>query len=184
MKLVFIRHGKTVGNLEKRYIGRTDEPLCAEGIAELKARSYPECDIVFASPMKRCIETAKMIFPDREIIICNDLRECDFGDFEGKNYLELSDDPRYQKWVDSGGTLPFPNGEDTEKFKARCVRGFLEMLGKCGEPAAFVVHGGTVMAIFERLALPKRGYYDYQVQNGGGYIAEYDGANLIVTEKL
>ena len=31
MKLQFIRHGKTQGNLEKRYIGSTDEPLCAKG---------------------------------------------------------------------------------------------------------------------------------------------------------
>lgn len=186
MKLVFIRHGKTVGNLERRYIGRTDEPLCKEGIAELKARKYPDCERVIASPMKRCIETAKLIYPEREIITCADLRECDFGDFEGRNYLELSENFDYQKWIDSGGTLPFPNGEDTEKFKARCVRGFFETLGRINEEcsAAFVVHGGTVMAIFERLALPKRGYYDYQVQNGGGYIAEYDGANLIVTEKL
>ena len=35
MKLIFIRHGKTAGNLERRYIGRTDEPLCDEGIAEI-----------------------------------------------------------------------------------------------------------------------------------------------------
>lgn len=185
MKLIFIRHGKTAGNLERRYIGRTDEPLCEDGITELLARKYPDCDRVFASPMKRCIETAKMIYPDREIITCNDLCECDFGDFERKNYLELSNNADYQKWIDSGGALPFPNGDDPEEFKARCVRGFLEMIGQCdGEAAAFVIHGGTVMAVFERFGIPKRGYYDYQVENGGGYIAEYDGAHLKITEKL
>ena len=30
MKIVLIRHGATKGNLEKRYIGRTDEDLCGE----------------------------------------------------------------------------------------------------------------------------------------------------------
>ena len=42
---------KTAGNLEKRYIGRTDEPLCELGIAELKAGRYPGCETVIASPM-------------------------------------------------------------------------------------------------------------------------------------
>ena len=39
--LVFIRHGATKGNLEKRYIGRTDEPLCDIGIGQaLKLKDY------------------------------------------------------------------------------------------------------------------------------------------------
>lgn len=41
MKLIFIRHGKTAGNLERRYIGRTDEPLCDEGIAEILEKNIP-----------------------------------------------------------------------------------------------------------------------------------------------
>ena len=53
MKLIFIRHGKTAGNLERRYIGRTDEPLCDEGIAEILGKEYPDADIVVASPMFR-----------------------------------------------------------------------------------------------------------------------------------
>lgn len=40
MKIVLIRHGATKGNLEKRYIGRTDEDLCGEGIKKLKEDTY------------------------------------------------------------------------------------------------------------------------------------------------
>ena len=36
MKVILIRHGKTPGNLLKQYIGRTDQSLAEEGIAELK----------------------------------------------------------------------------------------------------------------------------------------------------
>ena len=61
MKIIFIRHGKTAGNLEKRYIGRTDEPLCEEGISELESIKYPDSDEVLASPMKRCLQTARLI---------------------------------------------------------------------------------------------------------------------------
>lgn len=37
IELLFIRHGATEGNLRRRYIGRTDEPLCEAGIAQVKA---------------------------------------------------------------------------------------------------------------------------------------------------
>lgn len=58
LELNLIRHGKTAGNLEGRYIGRTDEALCARGIAELEARRYPQADVWFLSPMRRCVQTA------------------------------------------------------------------------------------------------------------------------------
>ena len=37
MDVYLIRHGKTKGNLEGRYIGTTDEPLCEEGKQSLRA---------------------------------------------------------------------------------------------------------------------------------------------------
>lgn len=80
MIIYFIRHGATAGNLEKRYIGRTDEELCTEGIERLKelrelvpdikGNSIPDvcqgAEAVFTSPMKRCIATADILFPDKK----------------------------------------------------------------------------------------------------------------------
>ena len=74
-RITFIRHGKTEGNLNKSYIGITDEPLCAEGEREIIERHYPKADIVFASPLKRCIQTAKLIYPDIQPIIIDELKE-------------------------------------------------------------------------------------------------------------
>lgn len=171
MKIYLIRHGKTEGNILHRYIGVTDEPLCEAGISELRGKRYPDCSLVVSSPAKRCVESAEIIYLSREIVICAELSECDFGDFEGKNYAELSGNAEYRRWVDSGGALPFPNGEAPEEFKARCVRGFDEMILRYSdrEAIAFVIHGGAIMAILERYALPKRGFYDYRVDNGEMY---------------
>lgn len=186
MKIIFIRHGKTAGNYEKRYIGKTDEPLFDEGIKELSGKKYPEAEIVITSGMKRCVETAKLIYPNREYITVNGLEECDFGDFEGKNYKELSDNPDYKSWVESGGILPFPNGESPVGFKIRCVAAFDEAVQKFKDKSAisFVVHGGTIMAVLEKYALPKKDYFDYGVENGGGYITEFDGEVIRITEKI
>ena len=180
MKIIFIRHGETNGNTEKRYIGRTDEPLCEKGIILIQSRTYPACDIVVTSPMKRCIQTAEIIYPGVKKLVCDDMCECDFGDFEGKNYTELNGNLHYQKWIDSGGTLPFPNGESIEYFKKRCTEAFTQTVSAllCDCTPAFIVHGGTIMAILEKYAVPQKNYYDYMIKNGGYYLTEYDGKNL------
>lgn len=185
MRIIFIRHGKTAGNLEKRYIGRTDEPLCSEVKNELRLHSYPAADMVISSPMKRCTETAELIYPDKKIVICDDLRECDFGDFEGKNYTELSGNADYQRWIDSGGKTAFPNGEDHESFTKRCILAFEKAASdNIGRSAAFVVHGGTIMAVLEKYAYPKRDFYDFQVKNGCGYITEFNGENIEIIGEI
>lgn len=107
MKWILIRHGQTQGNREHRYIGcRTDEPLCPEGIAQLQNRHYPPVSRVFVSPMRRCVETASLLYPGVPQTIIGGFRECDFGDFENKNYAELNGRADYQAWIDSGGELP------------------------------------------------------------------------------
>lgn len=174
MKWILIRHGQTQGNLERRYIGSgTDEPLCAQGIASLERRTYPQVRRVLVSPMKRCIETARLIYPQIDPEIVENLCECDFGAFENKSYAELSGRRDYQAWIDSGGEMPFPGGESRADFAARCVAAF-ERLDAL-EDAALVVHGGTIMAIMERFASPKGSYYDFQVRNGEGYALYPDG---------
>ncbi len=202
-EILLLRHSMTKGNLEGRYIGcRTDEPLCGEGIRLLRSRSYPAVDRICASPMKRCVETAQVIWgggtetaqkPCRirteaahmenrlidetthkfAVTLVPELRECDFGDFENKNYEELNGDPAYQAWIDSGGTLPFPGGESMEAFQNRCQAGFAELVRNLAGHSlrmALVVHGGTIMAILERFGFPKKSYFDYQVKNGCGYL--------------
>lgn len=174
IKLVLIRHGATEANKEHRYLGRTDEPLCeqAKDLLSAKKNCYPNVDLLFTSPMKRCMETAEILYPDHKPIIINDFREMVFGDFEGKNYKELNGDSRYQAWIDSGGTIAFPNGESREEFIDRCRRGMYEavqvLMNKRIDSVGLVVHGGTIMALCS--AFGGGDYFDYQVKNGEGYV--------------
>lgn len=138
--------------------------------------------LVYASPMIRCRQTAKILWPkfanSSQIQYVQNLQECDFGAFENKNYQELSGNAEYQAWIDSNGTLPFPGGESNEAFRKRCCQAFQRITEglqkqeeKTGQTlrAAVVVHGGTIMAILERFGTPKKNYFDYQVKNGCGY---------------
>ncbi|MCI9339747.1 MAG: histidine phosphatase family protein, partial [Dorea sp.] len=60
MEIVMIRHFMTPGNVSHRYIGTTDESLLP---GQTAAFAYPAVEAVAVSPMKRCVETAKIIYP-------------------------------------------------------------------------------------------------------------------------
>lgn len=184
IEVYLIRHGATNANREHRYLGRTEEPLSEEGREELKAFQrqgiYPDpasLQALFVSPMERCRETAELLFGDCEQYVIPEFREMDFGLFEGKNYQDLQGDARYQAWIDSNGTLPFPEGESREDFIARCRRGFEEMLrivtaegisrNEERKNIAAVVHGGTIMAVCSSFTDGE--YFDFQIGNGEGY---------------
>lgn len=173
--IVLVRHGATAGNLTKQYIGVTDEPLCPQGARMLRARAshFPRVDTLFVSPLHRCRETAAILYPNLEQIVVPGLRECDFGVFEGKTYEQLKDDPAFQRWLDTGGESAPPGGEGRAEFTARTTGAFLRALRQRRGDAAVVAHGGTLMALMSTFA--GGDFYDWQVKNGGGYAAQFDG---------
>ena len=193
-EILLIRHGVTKGNAERRYIGSTDESLLpseAERFGKMrralleKNACFAQLTRVFVSPLKRCRETAALLFPEAFPIAVPDLRECDFGEFEYRNYEELKDEPAYQTFIDTMGASGFPGGESREGFSKRCAEAFSsvcreavrdrgETAGrKAEEPLVFVVHGGTIMAVMEAFAEPHRDYYDWQVKPGEGYAGSF-----------
>ena len=185
MRVVFIRHLCTPGN-EKRYIGRTDEDLSERVAEEFHQRQekstgglYPSAQYIITSPLKRCIQTAGLIYPGMEIVTEPMLRECDFGEYERKTYEELKNEPEYIRWMESGGMTAFPGGEEQASFRRRCVDGVKRWIARLledgADSAAFVVHGGTIMAVLSELAEDKHEFYHWQVENGGGYVAEVSG---------
>lgn len=172
MKVIFIRHGKTKGNEEHKYIGVTDEPLSEKGALEIKSNDYPESERIISSPMKRCLDTAEIIYKIKPEIFC-DLKEYDFGEFENKSFEDLKDNPIYKKWLNSKGTTDFPVGEGQKNFSQRCCNCFKDIIkNNVTDSVAFVVHGGTIMAILEKYAYPQKSFYDWHIENGKGYVFE------------
>lgn len=180
VEVLFVRHGRTPANEEHRYLGRTEEDLSPRGAEELrenqKKHLYRQAGVLFASPMKRCIETAQILYPGKKPFLVPEWKEMDFGLFEGKNYQELNGNPEYQAWIDSNGTLPFPQGESREAFIKRCVDGlerivreYPQFFGEKDEKCiCCIVHGGTMMALLSHFYGGE--YFDYQTKNGDGYL--------------
>ena len=178
MKIILVRHGQTEGNKVHRFIGgRTDEPVSEDGIAVLKTRSYPRVEHVFASPMKRCLETARIIFGGQEPEVIEGFRECDFGIMEGKTHEELLQNPEYTAFINTEGSDTFPGGESIPAFNARCLaalRKTVEISSKREYASiACCVHGGVIMAVLSQI-IKGSDYYGWNVENGEGYVLEID----------
>ena len=180
-RCILLRHARTRGNEERRYIGaRTDEGLSPAGRREVLdrrealIRQVPSEAWLFSGPLRRTLETAEILFGDRPVRILEEMRETDFGDFEGKNYEELKDDPAYRAWIDSNGALPFPAGESREEMITRSMDGLYRALRLCpaDKPLCILCHGGNIMGIMSRLT--GRDFYDFQVGNLTGYDLEFD----------
>jgi len=177
-KLHLIRHGMTMGNLEGRYVGRMDIPVCADGVRELKAlmekHDYPMVQEVYTSPLIRCRQTADILFPDTSITVVEDLVEMSLGDFEGKSFASLKEDPRYIAWLQNSMQNTPPGAlETSEEFTYRVGVALnailMNMSANHITEAAVVTHGGVLMSMMSRFALPRRPMGEWAVANGCGY---------------
>lgn len=162
-RLQLIRHGMTSANLEGRYIGTTDLPLCSEGTEELykkiESSEYPYVQRVYCSPLKRCTQTAALLYPNASVTVVEELREMDFGEFENKKAEELINDPAYRKFMQGGIDNPPPGGESMQSVVERCYAALAKiiaaMMSEGLTNCAVVTHGGIIMNMLSCFGMPK-----------------------------
>ena len=113
-------------------------------------------------------------------MLCPELREMDFGSFEGRGWWEMEEDPAYRAWVDGGCRGRCPGGEDKAEFSERvnsCFERILEAetdKADTGEDLVIVAHGGTQMALLEKWGVPQREYYRWQRPCGCGWLLDWE----------
>ena len=173
----FIRHGLTKANVKGQYIGITDIPLSLEGRYQLGKQvedfEYPYAEIVYTSPLKRCLETCDIIYPNVNPIVVDDLSECNFGEWEGKTVKELENNSEFKKWLDDAQNTPPPSGESGLQFAKRvctCFEKIVEgRMRSRNTNAVIVTHGGVIMTILATYGIPRAKSFDWIVDNGFGY---------------
>lgn len=179
-RLFLIRHGLTQGNLERRYIGRrSDLPLCEEGRKGLLALKeefeYPDVKKVYAAPMKRCFETAEILYPDRLTVPAEGLEEYDFGVFEGRTAEDLAGTEMFVRWNESGMKSPPDKAESITDFAQRTADGFAkvvdDMMRNQITTAALILPGGVMMNLLTVFGYPKRDPMLWAAQDGTGFTA-------------
>lgn len=184
-RISVIRHGMTEANEKGIYIGKTDLPLSPRGAAEIASKmdefDYPAVHRVYSSPLKRCTETADILFPETEIKTVDDLRELDFGDFENKSVEELLNNDDYRKWLKGGKDSRSPNGESLEEMTARTYKALhniiIDMMNDGITHSAMITHAGIISNMLSCFGLPK---YDPKTLN-----APFgEGFDIIVTAQM
>jgi len=159
-KLLLVRHGDTEANSNERYWGSSDVKLSAAGLKQaerLRDRLDAEkIDAIYSSDMSRASVTAGIIASEHqlEVVACTELREIDFGEFEGLTFAEVSQlYPETAKlWAERNPSLEFPGGEKLVGFDKRIGK-FISRLKKHSpeETILIVAHCGTLRLLLCRL---------------------------------
>jgi alpha-ribazole phosphatase len=163
-QLILIRHGDLGDRCRGRYIGRTDAPLSAEGRLQAAALARPLARLTGAffltSPLRRTRETAGIALgADQSLEIDANLREIDFGRWEGMSFAEIAaaDPAAVDRWAALDADFTFPDGEGIANFRER-IRAAADRV--IAEPAGTVLlfaHGGVIrFLICHLLGLPDR----------------------------
>lgn len=171
------RHGLTKGNINAQYIGHTDYPLTMDSIQALKnikARChYPQVEAVFSSPLKRCLDSANIMFPKNNPLVINDLIEYNFGEFEECTAEDLKDNEDFRQWLHGDIHAKPPYGESNAEFIERVCSAFekiVEGLMRTGtQTAAIVGHAGVLMTILSCYGLPEAPMAHWQMDAGYGF---------------
>jgi len=183
-RIVLVRHAEPEESARGLCYGTLDVGLSDEGRAHaerlassLAALPY---DAVYASPRRRALETAApLALP---AIVDDDLREIDFGEFEGRRYDEIATTHAdvYRQWMEAPTTVTFPGGESYEDLRERALRS-LTRIGQAHDCAIVVTHGGVVRAgLAEWLSMPNDAIFRLDQRYCGITIVEWLGDAPIV----
>ena len=184
-QLLLLRHGRTKANEEHLYCGSTDWPLSEEGrkcLMQKRGVYGTDWESFYTSGLIRTKETLEILFGEQRAAKEEpDLREMDFGAFEGKFYEMLKDDPAYQDWISGDNERnTCPGGESGEQMKERVLSALDRILHR--DPAkriVIVTHGGPIAAIMQQLFPEKnQNRYEWQPECGEGYLLRITGSSL------
>lgn len=177
-RIHLIRHGYTQDNVEGVYCGITDTPLCDEGKLQLEKMkeeyAYPGAQFVFSSPLKRCLESCEILYPEIKSVVIEGLTEYNFGEFEGKTADELhKKHPNFEPWLRGEPGVRPPFGESNEDFTRRvcsCFEKIVDGVIKTDtQDLVIVTHGGVISTILAAFGLPEAGVNDWLTPPGCGY---------------
>ena len=149
LEIVLVRHGETEWSREGKHTGRTDVPLTelgrrqAEALrAALKGRPF---SLVLTSPLARAAETCRLAGFGDVAEPRDELREWDYGAYEGRKTVEIREEiPGWTLWQDG-----VPDGETIDEVAARVDRLIAELRSVQGDALVFA-HGHLLRVLAAR----------------------------------
>ena len=173
------RHGQTDWNVQKKVMGRCDEPLNETGLKQAEETRNnllnKKIDIIICSPLQRAKQTAEVINTGRNIPIVYDERiiERDFGEFEGKETKEFD----FHGYWNYYKNEQYQSAENIQSFFER-VYGFLDDIVEKyqGKNVLVVAHGGVSIPVncYFNKKIPEGSLVDAGLVLGNCQVASYN----------
>jgi probable phosphoglycerate mutase len=180
--LYIVRHGETDYNKQGRYLGRIDISLSSAGIDQAKELAMEvkdmHIDVVISSPLKRTMEMAHIIAPDKDIVKDDHFIERSIGVYEGLTKQEAKN--KYPNLYGRNITRIFneapPHGETIKQVQERVFEGIYELKQKYhGKNILLITHAFITKVInkylhtdlsdedFFKFVLPLAGIAKYEI---------------------
>ncbi|MDD2360831.1 MAG: alpha-ribazole phosphatase [Syntrophaceticus schinkii] len=193
-RLLLVRHGETIWNHTSRYQGHTDIELSETGREQARSLAKrlktEKVKAVYSSDLKRAFETASILASPHNLPVkaTKELREINFGDWEGLTYQEIMEEYRElaSEWYQHPGKIRIPGGETFTDVKERAYNTILE-LARQNDPGTIIVvaHGGTIRAIIcGLLDIDLNHAFQIRQDNTALNIIEYNHGGYIVLSLL
>ena len=152
LRLILLRHGEPEQEAKGRCYGSLDFGLSQAGRTQVQSKLGAiknfTAQALYSSPLKRATESAAIAGALLRLpsIVSPDLREINFGSFEGLAYDEVERlyPEQYRIWMERPTEIKFPQGESFADVKVRVLR-FKEFLlcTHAGKTAVVISHGGV-----------------------------------------
>lgn len=188
-QLLLVRHAPIGPEFAGRYVGSSDVPIAPGSEARLAllgrwlADRKPTRMVV--SPMLRARQTAEALraFVDVPMSIDPDLREIDFGQWEGKSFDEIASRwaEEVKRWAEFSPEFRFPGGEALGEFVERVRRAEKRVAESSDDVVVAVTHGGVVRTmICQMLGIEERNYLMFDVKCAAGAVIEvFEGKGVL-----
>jgi broad specificity phosphatase PhoE len=159
-ELILLRHGETVGQSSIRLYGATDIPLSPVGeqqatraAAALRSHGFTR---IVTSPLQRARRSAEIVLaaqpPGAQLEVVDDLREVDFGAWEGLTWAEIAarDPDNHRRWHTDRPHFTFPGGEARPDFTRR-IHAAARAIPQGPGPTLAVLHKGVIKSVIAAL---------------------------------
>ncbi|MBE6051513.1 MAG: histidine phosphatase family protein [Clostridium sp.] len=205
-EIYLTRHGQTLWNLEKRLQGQGDSPLTEAGIEGAKLLGERlkniDLDVIYTSPIKRALQTAKLIKGDRNIKLVEEdgLMEINFGEYEGhteEEMLSLGRGEEISKIFNGEMDAIPPKGESLRMVADRVKETLDKIIEKEKDKKILIVtHGTTLKTIVSYFREDSEIYHEIMgqatltkvIENNGNFSFEYinngDHLNINCAKKV
>jgi len=181
--IYIIRHGQTELNRRQVLQGRSDACLNETGIAQAQQMAEALAGVVFcrvfSSPLRRAVQTARIVAPNVEPEMDERLIEMDYGPYEGTDLTALP--PEVRTFFSDFIHNPAPDGMEPLSSVKRRAGSFLEDVKGLEGNILISTHAIAMKGILEQLTPDSNGaYWSTYIGNCAVYVTECIDGNLSV----